>query len=136
MNQPKCNLKFLLTDEMIQRAAAIFDLDEATLRKLNDMALLNTEYIRNAILIRDYEKLTKGLIYLAKDDQTYTFSEIKKAIAKKYHLSVAYVARQVVNKTRNENIFYCKECGTIMKEAEWKRTGGICSDCYIAKMNV
>ena len=50
MNQPKCNLKFLRTDEMIQTAAAIFDLDEATLRKLNDMALLNTEYIRNAII--------------------------------------------------------------------------------------
>ena len=54
MNQPKCNLKFLLTDEMIQRAAAIFDLDEATLRKLHDMALLNTEYIRNAIIHWEY----------------------------------------------------------------------------------
>lgn len=120
---------------MIQRAAAIFDLDEAILRKLNDMALLNTDYIRNAIIIRDYEKLTKGLLFLAKDNQTYTFSEIKQAIAKKYRITPEFVTRQVSNKT-NRDLYYCKECGTLMTEAEWKRTGGICSTCYVSHVEV
>ncbi|TGX80493.1 hypothetical protein E5358_12615 [Palleniella muris] len=135
MNLPTCNLKFLLTDEMILRAAAIFDLDEATLRRLNDMALLNTEYIRNAIIIRDYEKLTKGLLYLAQDNKAYTYSEIRQAIAKKYRVTPEQVSRQVSSKTK-KGLFYCKECGKIMKEAEWKRTGGVCSSCFVDQIEM
>lgn len=132
MNLPKCNLDFLLTEEMIKKASSIFDIDEATLRRLNDMALLNVEYIRNAIVIWDFERLTKGLTYLADLNQTYTFKDVKLAIAKKYNLSPTLVSRLVVNKATKyrSRLFYCKECGVIMTETECNRTGGICSNCF------
>ena len=129
MNFPKINLDFLLTDEMIAKASVVFDIEQATLKHLNDMGLLNTEYIRSTIIMRDYEKLTKGLTYLIDGSTTYTFGEIKKSIAAKYNVSEQLVTR-IVNYPTQQGLFFCRKCGKIMKPSEYKRTGGICSKCF------
>lgn len=130
MNLPKTNLSFLLTDEMIKRASAMFDIEEATLTHLNDMGLLNTEYIRNAIILQDYERLTKGLTYLIDGSASYTFGEVKKSIAAKYNLTEHQITKIVSHPSR-QGLFFCTKCGKIMKASEYKRTGGVCPECFV-----
>lgn len=73
-------IQHVLRDVDIQKASSLFDIDEATLHRLNDQFLLNVEYIREELIKHDWNKLVKGLKYLVDQNQGYTYPEVSKAV--------------------------------------------------------
>lgn len=52
-------IQHVLRDVDIQKASALFDVDEATLHRLNDQFLLNVEYIREELIKHDWTSLPR-----------------------------------------------------------------------------
>jgi len=126
---------FKLRDKDIQKAGKLFGVDEVILKRLSDLNLLNAEFIRDSLIKSDYERLTNGLRYLVDQENAYTFPEIKEALKNEYGLSMQAL-NQVLHGRQNGNMFFCKKCGIRTSSMTYKRTGGLCSNCFAATLDI
>ncbi len=121
-------IQHVLRDVDIQKASSLFDIDEATLHRLNDQFLLNVEYIREELIKHDWNKLVKGLKYLVDQNQGYTYPEVSKAVCDNYNISRRTLTN-ILKSNHNRNMVFCKRCGTRISKVLYERTGGLCSNC-------
>lgn len=122
-------IEHILREQDIRKASVIFDIDEITLRKLNDKALLNAEYIRETLIKYDYNKLIDGLELLATENKAYTYPEATKAVCNEYGIS-RIVLNKILNSKRNSNMRFCVKCGKRIMKSQNERTNGLCEDCF------
>lgn len=124
----KNNVPFLLTSEEILKATVIFDVGEDVLTVLNLKGLLNSEYIRDCVALSDYRKLIRGISEINDTSKVYTFPDVKKAICERYHMTTTHF-NQVLRNATKLPIFACTECGQLINETQYRRSGGKCHDC-------
>jgi hypothetical protein len=122
-------INYKLRDKDIQKASALFGIDELIIRRMNDQCLLNAEYIRDLLIKSDYERLTNGLRYLIDQKNAYTFPEIKAALKKEYCISMQTL-NSILHGRNNSNLCFCTKCGMRTSSLTYKRTGGLCSNCF------
>lgn len=120
---------YKLRDKDIQKASVLFGVDEYALKTLNDLALLNSEYIRDKLIKNDYEKLTRGLKFLIDQNGAYTFPEIREALMKEYGVN-SRTLNSILRGKNNSSLHFCKKCGIRVSSMTYKRTGGLCSNCF------
>ena len=127
MEAPK--IKHVLRDKDILKASNIFGLDEVELRKMNDLRLLNTEYLRDVLIRYDYESLTNGArTFLMERNSAYTFPEVRQAIMSEYGIS-AQTLNAVLKGTNNKSMYFCKMCGNRITKRQYDTTHGLCVSC-------
>ncbi len=122
------SVTMILNQKCLAKASDLFQIDLATLERLNSQRLLNTTYIRNLLIRADYERLTSGLHWLEHQDKNYCFPEVMKALQREYNIS-AIDLRNVLS-GRNESLYFCKSCGIRITKKCFIRTGGMCSNCF------
>ena len=128
-------IQYVLRDVDIQKASAIFGVDEATLQRLNDQFLLNVDYIRDEIIRSDWRQLIKGLKFLVEKDKGYTYPEVAKAICRHYNISRKALTN-IINSKHNRNMVFCKRCGIRISKVAYERTGGLCNNCLVESFDI
>ena len=121
-------IMYILRDKDIRLASKVFDIDEFSLRKLNDQRLLNVLYIRDMLVRYHYDRLTQGLSFKADKDKVYTKRQICRALMKEFKLS-SKALDSILNGTNNKTMYFCNCCGMRITIYEHKKNGGLCSDC-------
>lgn len=124
---------YTLRPKDLKKASELFGIDMATLERLNSQRLLDTTYIRNLLIRADYERLTSGLHWLEHQDKTYNFPEVMRALSREYNISKDNLQRALHG--RNESIVFCKRCGIRISRQCYKRTGGLCSNCFADQLD-
>ena len=123
-------IAYKLRDKDIQKASVLFGIDEFVLKNMNDLCLLNAEYIRDRLIRHDYEKLTRGLKYLVDQNGAYTFPEIRAALVKEYNVTQRTLTSILHGKNNGNKMHFCKKCGMRTSKMTYERTGGFCSNCF------
>ena len=121
-------IKYNLTEKQLLKFCDIFGLDLAAVAAVNAISCLNAEYIRDILIRYDYEDLKKGLTYIETIHKSYSYDELKAALAKAYGMPVHEVAKIIRNRT-NSDMHFCKKCGKRINKTMLFRTDGLCSDC-------
>lgn len=121
-------VQFTLRPKDLEKASEMFDIELATLERLNSQRLLNATYIRNLLIRADYERLTSGLHWLEHQDKKYNFPEVMRALQHEYNVSKPNLL-QILH-GRNESIMFCSRCGIRITKACYNRTDGLCSNCF------
>lgn len=122
-------IQYTLREKDMQKASIVIGIDEATLRRLNDQGLINTNIIRKMLIKYDYERLVAGLKILREDNKAYTYKELLFALQKEYDLGPTQLLR-ILRKKGGYKECYCKICGKRVPPSTYKRTRGFCSECY------
>ena len=104
----------ILRDKDIQKASKLLGVDEATLKRMNDLRLLNTDYIRGLLIKNDYE---------------YSYPEIMAALRKEYLVKTDEL-NAIINGRINNGMYFCRRCGLRITKAAFDRTNGLCPDCF------
>lgn len=128
-------IEHILREVDVRKASTIFGVDEASLRKLNNKALLNAEFIRDSLIRHDYKKLIEGLELLSEENKNYTYPEAIKAVCGEYHITRKALT-QILNSRSNINMLFCVKCGKRIPKAQYDRTKGLCEDCFIEKIDL
>lgn len=135
MVQSAPKIEHILREVDIRKASVIFEVDETILRLLNDKALLNAEYIRDSLIKYDYNKLIDGLELLADENKNYTYPEAIKAVCGEYHITKQALT-QILRSRTNTNMLFCVKCGRRIQKVQYKRTKGLCEDCFAEKIGL
>lgn len=122
------NIQYTLRPKDIQKASQIFNIEEAVLKQMNDMMLLNVDYIRSVLIKADFERLTSGMHWLEKNDRHYNYPEVQKALQREYNISAQAIQKIIYG--RNTKSVFCKKCGVRVSKSTYLRTGGFCSNCF------
>lgn len=128
------SVRYTLRPKDIEKAAELFGYDQAIFKQFNDQRLLNTQYIRALLIRMDYERLTSGLHWLEEDSKDYAFPEIMRALAHNYGMSIAAIKKTLNG--HSESIFFCTRCGIRISKNIYRRTGGLCSNCYADTIDI
>lgn len=127
-------VQYILRPKDLKKASDMFGFEIATLERLNTQRLLNATYIRNLLIRADYERLTSGLHWLEHQDKNYKFPEVMRALQREYNISKQNLLG--VLHGRNESLYFCNRCGVRITKACYKRTGGLCSNCFADTMEL
>ena len=128
-------IKFVLTDEQIQRFSDMMGLDPTWVEALNAIACLNTEYIRDLLIRADFNQLTRGLQYIQTVKKSYNYKELRKALARKYNTSESKI-NEVIQGRNNSALHFCKRCGKRITGRTDQRTHGICTSCMVDELDL
>lgn len=120
---------YVLREKDIKKASVLFDVEEASLRVLNEKRLLNAEYIRERLIKNDFKKLTNGLELLARVNKTYTYPEAVIAVCNEYNISKK-AFYQIYNSKTNSCLIFCQKCGKRINKQQFEKTNGLCEDCF------
>lgn len=120
---------YILREKDIKKASVLFDVDEASLRLMNERRLLNTEYIRECLIKNDFKKLTNGLELLASENKTYTYPEAIAAVCNEYGVS-RKAFTQLYNNRVNAGMVFCTKCGKRVTKQQFEKTNGLCEECF------
>lgn len=120
---------YILREKDIKKASVLFDVDEASLRLMNERRLLNTEYIRECLIKNDFKKLTNGLELLASENKTYTYPEAIAAVCNEYGVS-RKAFTQLYNNRVNAGMIFCAKCGKRVTKQQFGKTNGLCEECF------
>jgi hypothetical protein len=123
-------LQFLLREKDIIKISDIYGLDTSQVRRMNELQLLNTQYIRDVLVKYDWDKLTKGLKYLVANNKSYTFKELKLALEEDYKITPQCLNAIIGNKSRTERVYFCRRCGKRISSKIYNSTGGLCFGCH------
>lgn len=120
----------ILRDKDIQKASKLFGIDEQTLNKMNELYLLDTDYIRAKLIKNDYDYLVRGLKYLTEEQKgKYQFPEVMAALRKEYGIHTDEL-NAIIHEKRNAGMYFCKRCGIRITRTIYKRTDGLCIQCF------
>lgn len=120
----------ILREKDIQKAAEIFGLEEATIKKFNDLRLLNVEYIFECLVRYDYQKLSFGIKLSDLESNKKRMEQaIGLAIRKEYNISKKLYNSIINETTTRKKMFFCDRCGKRMSMAEYNSGDGICTTC-------
>lgn len=122
------SVRYTLRPKDIEKVAELFGYEQAIIKQFNDQRLLNTEYIRALLIRMDFERLTSGLHWLEHDDKTYAYPEIMRALANNYGMTVKAIQKTLHGS--NEGVLFCSKCGIRISRDTYKRTGGLCPNCF------
>lgn len=128
-------IQYVLREKDIEKAAEVCGVDVTSLRVFNDKRLLNVEYIRDKLIKHDYKKLTNGLRFLVDENRTYTFPEVAAAICGNYNISKK-AFNQIINSKINEGAVFCQRCGIRVSKQQYKKTNGLCENCFAATIDL
>lgn len=128
-------IKYVLTQDQINKFCEIMGLDQAIVEQLNAIYCLNTEYIRDLLIRHDYHELTRGIEYLQTIKKKYNYKEVKMALARAYRMPEAEINDAIQGK-KNKDLHFCKECGKRITGQQARRTGDICSECFVDKLDL
>lgn len=123
------SVQHVLRECDIEKATVVFGVDEESLRRMNDQHLLNTEFIRDNLIMYDWRAMTKGLKALNVLKRGYTFPEVGEALCKHYNISKQHL-NLLLNGALKKDYIFCKRCGLRITRATHDRTGGLCSHCF------
>jgi hypothetical protein len=126
--------KYTLRPRDIEKAAELYGIDQAVLTQMNDMCLLDTDYIRSALIRTDFEKLTSGLHWLEHNDKDYAYPEVMTALRRHYGISMK--ALQKILSSRNQKTLFCSKCGIRVSASTYERTGGLCPNCFADTIDI
>lgn len=127
MEAPKIN--YVLRERDILKASKIFGVEAAQIRVMNDLRLLNVEYMRDVLVRYDYESLTNGArSFLMESNRAYTFPEVRAAIQSEYGIS-AQTLNSILHGTNNKSMYFCKMCGKRITRKQYEATNGLCLTC-------
>ena len=128
------SVQYTLREKDIEKTAELFGYDQAIIKQLNDQRLLNTVYIRSLLIRMDFERMTSGLHWLEHNDKDYSYPEIMRALAKNYGVSVKAIQQTLHG--HSGAIFFCSKCGIRVPRETYKRTGGLCSQCFADTIDI
>lgn len=129
MSMAASKILYILREKDIKKASVLFDVDEASLRLMNERRLLNTEYIRECLIKNDFKKLTNGLELLASENKTYTYPEAIAAVCNEYGVS-RKAFTQLYNNRVNAGMVFCTKCGKRVTKQQFEKTNGLCEECF------
>ena len=135
VNTPAPPIEYVLRDQDILKASKVFGVDPVELKKMNDLRLLNTLYMRDQLIIYDYSELMRGCRILVRNHRAYTIPEVMKAIANEWGISVQTLDK-ILHGTQNKKMFFCKGCGVRIPRKTAERTNGLCSSCFADTLEI
>src|SRR5574344_1790837 len=105
------------------------------IKKMNDLRLLNVDYIREILIRYDWTKLTKGLNTLIGGRKVYRFPEVMLALQREYRVTKTELQNILFGKSEGNECF-CKSCGVRISKAIYDINDGLCTDCYAEKITI
>lgn len=126
----------VLRPKDIQKASKLFGVDEGTLNRMNELYLLDTDYIRSKLIKSDYDYLIRGVKYLTAEEKggDYQPPEIMAALKKEYGIKAPEL-NAILHERRNTSMYFCRRCGIRISKNEFNRTEGLCSQCFADTIN-
>jgi hypothetical protein len=128
------SVQYTLRPKDIEKAAELFGYDQAIFKQFNDQRLLNTVYIRSLLIRMDFERMTSGLHWLEHTEKDYSYPEIMRALAKNYGVTVKVIQQTLHG--HSGSIYFCSKCGIRVPRETYKRTGGLCSQCFADTIDI
>lgn len=114
-----------LTGKELSKLADIIDVPENILRKINELNLLSSSYVRRVVIRSDFERVSAM--------KQYTKQQIMKAIAIEYNMTASNVETIIYNKKTNVKK-YCQSCGNTVTSYKFTKNKGLCDECLSKKL--
>lgn len=129
MSVAASKITYILREKDIKKASVLFNIDEASLRVMNERRILNAEYIRECLIKNDFKKLTNGLELLASENKTYAYPEAIMAVCNEYGISRKAFSKLYNNRV-NAGMIFCNRCGKRVSRQQFEKTNGLCEECF------
>lgn len=114
-----------LTGKELSKLADIINVPEDILRKINELNLLSSSYVRRVVIRHDFERVSAL--------KEYTKQQIMKAIAIEYNMTASNVETIIYNKKNNVKK-YCQSCGNTVTNYKFTKNKGLCDNCLSQKL--
>lgn len=115
-----------LTDREFQKLAEEIGVSEFDLRKLNSLGILRDGALLDILIQHDFKKIRRT--------GKYKTSMIVARLAMFYHTPQSRILNAIHSK--NVSLYYCKECGKLIKRAEYMRNKERCDECVIKSIEL
>lgn len=128
-------INYILSEKQLAKFCNMFGIDLVCASALNEIACLNTDYIRDILVKYDYEELCHGIRYMSEIKPRYGFDDLAKALAKEYRTTPANI-KSIVNGKENRNMCFCSKCGKRIKKFVFGKNNGLCTDCLVETLEL